>query len=123
MYQELYFEVQRKKQHLMVQARENSTAKDLKKIIEGILKVPPEKQSLRRPANEQRTEWAPFDEKQTLQELGFSPKNARADDPAMLVLVLPEDNDKPDICPLSIPPPVPEAMQSRQRVEVDMDAD
>jgi hypothetical protein len=38
-YQELYFEVQRKKQHLMIQARENWTANDLKKIIEGILKV------------------------------------------------------------------------------------
>jgi hypothetical protein len=39
--------------------------------------------------NEQRTEWAQIDEKQTLQEVGFSPKNARADDPAVLALLLP----------------------------------
>ena len=118
MYQELFFEIQRKKIHLLVQARENWTAKDVKKLIEGILKIPVEKQSLRRSINEQ---WLQIDDKQTLQEQGFSPKNARADEPAVLALVIPEDNDKPDICPLSVAPPVPEAMQKQR--EVDMEAE
>lgn len=92
---------------MLVQARENWTAKDLKRTVEDILKVmawrgqprpggdlwvvqiPPEKQSLHKPINEQRTEWAQMDEKQTLQEMGFGMKNARADEPAVLALVLP----------------------------------
>ena len=45
-----------------------------------------EKQSLRRSINEQ---WLQIDDKQTLQEQGFSPKNARADEPAVLALVIP----------------------------------
>ncbi|KAF7634579.1 hypothetical protein Mgra_00006028 [Meloidogyne graminicola] len=121
-FQELYFEVRRGKQHLMLQARENWTAADLKKAIEALLKVPPKNQSLRVPPNEQRTEWAVLDEKQTLQEAGFTPKNARADDPVMLALVLPEDNDRPLITPLSIPPPIPEAMQGRQK-DAEMDTE
>jgi len=51
--------------------------------------VPPKNQSLRVPPNEQRTEWMVLDEKQTLQEAGFTPKNARADEPIVLALVLP----------------------------------
>lgn len=48
--------------------------------------IPVEKQSLRRSVNEQ---WVQIDDKQTLQEQGFSPKNARADEPAVLALVIP----------------------------------
>ncbi|KAL7077922.1 hypothetical protein ACQ4LE_003435 [Meloidogyne hapla] len=122
MFQELYFEVCRGKQHLMLQARENWTAADLKKAIEVILKVPPKNQSLRVPPNEQRTEWMVLDEKQTLQDAGFTPKNGRADEPIVLALVLPEDNDRIEICPVSIPPPVPDAMQGRHK-DTDMDAE
>ncbi|KAL3124435.1 hypothetical protein niasHT_007718 [Heterodera trifolii] len=117
---ELYFEILRKKQHLLVQARENWTAKDLKRVVEGILKVPPEKQTLCKPTNEQRTEWEAIDEKQTLHELGFTMKNARADGPAVLALVLPEDGKSPDIVPMTIAPPVPEAMAQNKQSEVEM---
>uniref|UniRef100_A0A914GRG1 Uncharacterized protein n=1 Tax=Globodera rostochiensis TaxID=31243 RepID=A0A914GRG1_GLORO len=117
---ELYFEILRKKQHLLVQARENWTAKELKRVVEGILKVSPDKQSLRKPINELRTEWEPIDEKQTLHELGFTMKNARADDPAVLALVMSGDGNNPDLTPLSTPPPVPEAMAQTRQTEMEM---
>uniref|UniRef100_A0A914LJF2 Ubiquitin-like domain-containing protein n=1 Tax=Meloidogyne incognita TaxID=6306 RepID=A0A914LJF2_MELIC len=119
MFQELYFEVCRGKQHIMLQARENWTAADLKMAIEVILKVPPKNQSLRVPPNEQRTEWMVLDEKQTLQEAGFTPKNARADEPIVLALVLPEDNDRVNVTPVSLPPPVPDAMLGGRQRDID----
>uniref|UniRef100_A0A915NHP3 Uncharacterized protein n=1 Tax=Meloidogyne floridensis TaxID=298350 RepID=A0A915NHP3_9BILA len=110
----------------MLQARENWTAADLKMAIEVILKnshsqVPPKSQSLRVPPNEQRTEWIVLDEKQTLQEAGFTPKNARADEPIVLALVLPEDNDRVNVTPVSLPPPIPDAMLGGRQRDIDVE--
>ncbi|KAH7727656.1 elongin B-like protein [Aphelenchoides avenae] len=110
---DLYFEVLRKKTHILCEARETSTVSELKKIIEGILKVSPKEQTLKRPVDEARSEWQALDDKKLLSDLGYNNKNAKADEPAVLALVLREDCDNVIIDPVSTPPPLPDAMRQR----------
>lgn len=44
---------------------------------------------LKKPVNESREDWMILDDRSSLSDLGFTAKNARPDDPAVLALVLP----------------------------------
>ena len=72
-----------------------------------------------------------LDENTSLHDLGYSAKNARADEPAVLALLLPgyilhffiitylnmensDDNEKLEIQPVSDPPPLPDAMHHKE---------
>uniref|UniRef100_A0A915DFZ3 Ubiquitin-like domain-containing protein n=1 Tax=Ditylenchus dipsaci TaxID=166011 RepID=A0A915DFZ3_9BILA len=112
---DLYFEIMRKKTHILCQAKDTSTVLELKKIVEGILKISTEKQTLKKATSESRTEWVSLEDKKTLAESGFTVKNAKADDPAVIGLVIPEDGDVMSIASLSTPPPLPEAMRHRDQ--------
>ncbi|KAI6202834.1 hypothetical protein M3Y94_00485900 [Aphelenchoides besseyi] len=107
---ELFFEVQRKTSHIMTDVAENGTVADIKKIVGGILNVPFNNITLKRSTNDARTSWVTLDSDKTLLELGFSQKNAKPDEPALLAYSLPEDNDSVELTPLSSPPPLPEQM-------------
>uniref|UniRef100_A0A915EB35 Ubiquitin-like domain-containing protein n=1 Tax=Ditylenchus dipsaci TaxID=166011 RepID=A0A915EB35_9BILA len=69
--QELYFEVIRKKTHFFVQISGTSTVADLKKMIEGALKVGSEKQVLKKPSNSKLSRWTKLEDSWTLQQAGF----------------------------------------------------
>ncbi|EFO24465.2 hypothetical protein LOAG_04024 [Loa loa] len=88
---ELFFEILRRKTHIFCDVKENATVLEIKKIIEGILK-----------------------DRQTLTECGYTPQNSRAQAPAPLALVVANEEEDVIIEPLSIPPPVPDAMRPEQ---------
>ena len=104
-FQELFFEVQRQKTHILADVRENGTAADIKKIISSVLQVrkhvcklffcechrfqvPTADVTLKKP-NESQTSWETLDASKPLLELGYSTKNAKPDEPAILAFVLP----------------------------------
>ncbi|CAD5210703.1 unnamed protein product [Bursaphelenchus xylophilus] len=108
---ELFFEVLREKTHIMADVRENGTVADIKQIIAGVMQRPVAEITLKKSRGAQLTDWETISDEKALVDLGFTQKNAKPDDPAILVFLLPEDGGRVNITPLSTPPPLPEAMQ------------
>ena len=107
---ELFFEVQRQKQHIFLDAKESEGVIKLKQMIERLIKVPPQKQRLytRRvrfvpfflmvlllqAADEQESsegEWQLLDDNCALGDCGFNAENATAQCPLVLALTLQVD--------------------------------
>merc|ERR1719397_228833 len=105
--------IRRGKVTIFTDAKENTPIIDVKRIIEGIVKIPPENQRLFR-------DGTPLtDDNKTLGEYGLNTNNAKAQAPATLGLV----NKKPDgewetldIKPLSNPPELPDVMKPQDHV-------
>lgn len=74
--------IRRKKTTIFTDAKETTTVKELKQMIEGILKVPPRDQCLYNKENEVMS-----DEKQ-LQDYGIVQSTAKAQSPPQLGLAL-----------------------------------
>lgn len=74
--------IRRKKTTIFTDAKETTTVKELKQMIEGILKVPPRDQCLYNKENEVMS-----DEKQ-LQDYGIMVSTAKAQSPPQLGLAL-----------------------------------
>lgn len=111
---DLFFEVLRRKTHIFCDIKENATVLELKKIIEGILKIPPQKQILKKQTEDGL--WQAIEDRQTLSECGFNLQNSRAQAPALIGLVVVNEDEDVIIEPLSVPPPVPDAMRPDQGV-------
>jgi len=107
---DLFFEIRRHKTHIFCDAKETSNVLELKRIIQGILKVKPEDQRLYKEDKELNTE-------QSFSECGFNPNTARAQQPAVVSLAIrKQDGSFEDVYvePLSEPPPLPDVMRGGQ---------
>ncbi|XP_076057796.1 transcription elongation factor elongin B isoform X2 [Oratosquilla oratoria] len=106
---DVFLMVRRKKTTIFTDAKETTTVKELKKIIQGIMKVDPENQQL---MNERGTEI--FEDDKQLSDYNLTAQTARAQSPATVGLVFRLDNgefETLDIAPLSSPPELPEVMK------------
>ncbi|KAI1710017.1 elongin-B [Ditylenchus destructor] len=106
----LYFEVLRKKTHVLCEVHQNSPVSELKKIVAGVLKIPPEFQILKKPVERKMgrgtfMEWTTLYDWHLVKDMGFSEENANVFKPAVLALILPEDKNRVFINPLSAPDP------------------
>ncbi|KHN72899.1 Transcription elongation factor B polypeptide 2 [Toxocara canis] len=106
---DLFFEILRRKTHIFCDAKETANVLELKRIIEGILKVPIKDQILKKQVEDGG--WVLLDDRKTLAESGFSQSNAKAQAPASIGLIVTTEEDELTIEPLSVPPPVPDAMR------------
>ncbi|KAK6011259.1 hypothetical protein OSTOST_23667, partial [Ostertagia ostertagi] len=111
MVHELFFEIVREKQHVFCDAKDSAPVLELKRIIEGVLKIPVTDQVLVRLLDDTTTNFQPLDDKKTLAESGFNVNNAKAQTPAMVALMM-RGESTPIISELSTPPPVPDAMRN-----------
>ncbi|VDM69380.1 unnamed protein product [Strongylus vulgaris] len=111
MVHELFFEIVREKQHVFCDAKDTAPVLELKRIVEGVLKIPVTDQVLVRLLDDSTTNFQPLDDKKTLAESGFSANNAKAQAPAMVALMF-RGESTPVIDELSTPPPVPDAMRN-----------
>jgi len=94
---------------IFTDAKETSTVHELKKIIEGITKRPPEEQKLFKDKEE-------LDNTKTLGDCGLSSSAAKAQAPAMLGLAFKLEGDTDefetlDLVPYSNPPELPDVMK------------
>ncbi|KAF5396775.1 RNA polymerase II transcription elongation factor [Paragonimus heterotremus] len=78
---EVYMVIRRKKTTIHLNARETSTIREVKMMIEGILKVPPSDQMLYK-------QQAELDDEKTLAFYNLNAQTARAHTPATLGLAL-----------------------------------
>ncbi|CAH8462922.1 unnamed protein product [Schistosoma turkestanicum] len=110
---EVYMVVRRKKTTIHLNAKETSLVLEVKKMIEGILKVKPEDQMLLKHQTE-------MDDEKTLGYYNLNSQTARAHTPAILGLCLrdpaTEKFETLDITPYSNPPELPEVMRSQENL-------
>ncbi|CAH8469828.1 unnamed protein product [Heterobilharzia americana] len=110
---EVYVVVRRKKTTIHLNAKETSPVLEVKKMIEGILKVKPEDQMLLK----QQTE---MEDEKSLGYYNLNSQTARAHTPATLGLCLrdpvTEKFEVLDITPYSNPPELPEVMRSQENL-------
>lgn len=100
--------IQRGKTTIFTDAKESNTVYDLKKIIEGITKKPPEDQRLFKDGEV-------LEDTKTLADSGLTSNKAKAQDPAPLGLTFrkedSEEFEEQNIVPYSNPPELPDVMK------------
>ncbi|CAI4230785.1 unnamed protein product [Auanema sp. JU1783] len=117
MVQDLFFEVVRRKQHIFCNVKDNAPVSDLKKMIEGILKIPVTNQILLRFTEDGNySNYVQLDDKKSFTESGFTAVNAKAQAPAQIGLLLKGESEMV-VESLSSPPPIPDAMRAENPQE------
>ncbi|KAB0350394.1 hypothetical protein FD754_015251 [Muntiacus muntjak] len=103
---EVFVMVRRGKTTIFTEAKESSTVFELKRVIQGILKRPPDEQRLYK--DDQL-----LDDSKTLGECGFTSQTALPQAPVTVGLALREDEAFEDVCiePFSSPPELPDVMR------------
>ncbi|KFO81359.1 Transcription elongation factor B polypeptide 2, partial [Cuculus canorus] len=108
--QDVFLMIRRHKTTIFTDAKESSTVLELKRIVEGILKRPPEEQRLYK--EEQLLEDA-----QTLGDCGFTSQTARPQAPATVGLALRCPGSGFEVLridPFSSPPELPDVMKPQE---------
>ena len=107
---DVFLMVRRKKTTIFTDAKETSTVFELKKIVEGITKVPPENLRLLKDS-------VVMDDAKTLSDYGLTSSTAKAQSPATVGLCYRQENgdfESLDIAPLSQPPELPDVMKPQE---------
>lgn len=105
---DVFLMVRRKNQTIFTDAKDSTTVKELKQIIEGILKVPSRDQRLYKESQ------AMSDDKQ-LQDYNITVTTAKGQSPAQIGLAVRQSNgefEELEIVPYSTPPDLPDVMKS-----------
>ncbi|XP_060636579.1 elongin-B isoform X3 [Anolis sagrei] len=104
---DVFLMIRHNKTTIFTDAKESSTVYELKRIVEGILKRPPEEQRLYK-------EDQLLDDSKTLGDCGFTSQTARPQAPATVGLAFRASEDAFEplrIDPFSSPPELPDVMK------------
>jgi transcription elongation factor B subunit 2 len=108
---DVFLIIRRKKTNLFLEAKENTKVLEVKKMIQGILKVSPANQKLTK-------DEAPLDDHKVLSDYGLSFHAARAQSPALIGLALRDEVtgefEQLEVTPFSVPPELPDVMKHPQ---------
>ncbi|XP_034245570.1 elongin-B-like isoform X2 [Thrips palmi] len=108
---DVFLMIRRKKLTIFTDAKDSTTVLELKKMIEGIIKVSPENQQL---FNKDNVE---MDDHRALQDYGLTASSAKAQCPAQIGLaVRGEDGsfEQLEMTPYSSPPDLPDVMKNSE---------
>jgi len=105
---DVFLMIRTKKTTIFLDAKENTTVLELKKMLQGICKHSPEDIQLMK-------EDQPLDDNKTIGDNGFTSSTARAQAPATIGMTFRKEADgefEPlEIAPLSTPPELPDVMK------------
>ena len=108
---DVFLIVRRKKTNLFLEVKENTKVLDVKKMIQGILKVAPGNQKLTK-------DELPLDDHKVLSDYGLTFHAARAQSPGVIGLAVRDDVtgefEALEVTPFSIPPELPDVMKHPQ---------
>ncbi|XP_022905597.1 elongin-B [Onthophagus taurus] len=108
---DVFLMIRRKKLTIFTDAKDTTTVLELKRIIEGILKVATKNQQLYNKDN------VVMEDDKMLQEYGLTSTTAKAQSPATIGLAV-RDDDGPyehlELTPYSAPPDLPDVMKSQE---------
>nr|CAD7461411.1 unnamed protein product [Timema tahoe] len=108
---DVFLMIRRKKLTIFTDAKDTTSVHELKKIIEGILKVNPTNQQLFNKDN------FVMEDDKTLQEYGLTSAIAKAQSPAVVGLAVRQENgdfEPLELTPYSSPPDLPDVMKSQE---------
>ncbi|RLU22753.1 hypothetical protein DMN91_005031 [Ooceraea biroi] len=109
---DVFLMIRRKKMTIFTDAKDDTTVLELKKMIEGILKIAPANQQLFNKENVQMSD------NKTLQDYGLTSSTAKAQCPALVGLALRQHADSQfeplEMTPFSLPPDLPDVMKSQE---------
>lgn len=108
---DVFLMIRRKKLTIFTDAKDTTSVGELKKIIEGILKIPPHNQQL---FNKDNTV---MEDDKTLQDYGLTSTTAKAQSPATVGLAVRDENgifEALELTPYSAPPDLPDVMKSQE---------
>ncbi|XP_019872482.1 elongin-B [Aethina tumida] len=108
---DVFLMIRRKKLTIFTDAKDTTTVLELKKIIEGILKVAPQNQQL---FNKDNTV---MEDSKMLQDYGLTSSIAKAQSPATVGLAVKDDNgqfEPLELTQYSAPPDLPDVMKSQE---------
>ncbi|KAK9703268.1 Ubiquitin family [Popillia japonica] len=108
---DVFLMIRRKKLTIFTDAKDTTSVGELKKIIEGILKIPPHNQQL---FNKDNTI---MEDEKTLQDYGLTSTTAKAQSPATVGLAVRDENgifEALELTPYSAPPDLPDVMKSQE---------
>ncbi|KAG8224716.1 hypothetical protein J437_LFUL004885 [Ladona fulva] len=106
---DVFLMIRRKKMTIFTDTKETTSVHELKKIIEGILKIPPEHQQLFNKDNQL------MEDDKTLQDYGLTSVTAKAQCPAPVGLAFRQDSgdfEPLELTPFSSPPDLPDVMKA-----------
>ncbi|XP_065221231.1 elongin-B [Planococcus citri] len=106
---DVYLMIQRKKLTIFTDAKDNTDIQEVKKIIEGIIKVAPENQMLFTKDHET------MEDEKTLSDYGYNTNLARAQSPGFIGLAIKQESgefETLDLEPYSTPPDLPYVMKN-----------
>lgn len=107
---DVFLMIRRKKTTIFMDAKESTTVKELKKMIQGIVKKKPEDMQLFK-------DEAPLDDMKTLGDCGFTSSQARAQAPATIGMAFKQEGgnfEDLEISALSPPPELPDVMKPQE---------
>ncbi|KAF7411297.1 hypothetical protein HZH66_000193 [Vespula vulgaris] len=105
---DVFLMIRRKNTTIFTDAKDNTTVHELKKIIEGILKVPPANQQLFNKDN------VVMSDSKYLSDYGLTSVTAKAQCPALIGLAIRQENgqfEPLEMTPFSLPPDLPDVMK------------
>lgn len=108
---DVFLTIRHKKTTIFTDAKENTTVLELKKIIEGILKIQPGHQMLFNKDN------MVMEDDKLLQDYGITTSTAKPQTPAQLGLAMRTRNgdfEPLEITPYSSPPDLPDVMKNHE---------
>ncbi|KAK3923639.1 Elongin-B [Frankliniella fusca] len=108
---DVFLMIRRKKLTIFTDAKDATTVLELKKMIEGIIKVAPEDQQL---FNKDNVEMV---DHQALLDYGLTASSAKAQSPAQIGLAVRGDDgnfEQLEMTPYSSPPDLPDVMKSQE---------
>ncbi|XP_014472001.1 PREDICTED: transcription elongation factor B polypeptide 2 [Dinoponera quadriceps] len=108
---DVFLMIRRKNMTIFTDAKDDTTVLELKKMIEGILKVPPVNQQLFNKDNTLMSDG------KFLSDYGLTSLTAKAQCPALVGLALRQDNgqfESLEMTPFSLPPDLPDVMKSQE---------
>ncbi|XP_033225378.1 elongin-B [Belonocnema kinseyi] len=108
---DVFLMIRRKKMTIFTDAKDNTTVLELKKIIEGILKIPPLNQQLFNKDNVMMSDG------KFLSDYGLTSATAKAQSPALVGLAIRQENgvfENLEMTPFSLPPDLPDVMKSQE---------
>uniref|UniRef100_U5ETG7 Elongin-B n=1 Tax=Corethrella appendiculata TaxID=1370023 RepID=U5ETG7_9DIPT len=110
---DVFMMIRRKKTTIFTDAKDNTAVFELKKMIEGILKVPPRDQRLYK-------DNVLMDDEKALQDYGITMATAKAQCPAQLGLSVRVDGDfeQLELTPYSLPPDLPDVMKNQDTTTI-----
>ncbi|XP_063704931.1 elongin-B [Culicoides brevitarsis] len=107
---DVFLMIRRKKSTIFTDAKDTTSVLELKRMIEGILKVSPRDQRLFSKDNQQ------MEDEKLLQDYGITMMTARAQSPIQIGLAIRVDGEfEPlELTPYSSPPDLPDVMKNQE---------